>query len=326
MKISRATRVLETYLDMDIPAFLWGAPGVGKSDTVRAVTKERGLGLVDFRALLRDPVDLRGLPTINANEAKWLPPADLPNEERDGKEGIFFMDELNAASPSMQAACFGLVLDRKVGEYTLPDGWRIVAAGNRQSDRAAANKMPSALANRFAHIDVDADLDEFCSYATERDVHPMLTGFLRFRPELLHQMENDLRTFPTPRAWMQASKLIDAPEDIRPELISGLVGKGAGSEFEGFVRVYRDLPKLDECISSPMNALVPAEPASRYAISSGLARKATATNLANIMQYMGRLPLEFAVMCIVDATRRDKALQSTQAFIDFANENQDVLI
>ena len=82
----------------------------------------------------------------------WYVPDELPRVERDGEFGYLFLDEINTGSPQMMAVMMQLVLDRKVGEYTLPPGWRIIAAGNRVSDRAAAQRMPTALRNRFAHI------------------------------------------------------------------------------------------------------------------------------------------------------------------------------
>lgn len=327
MNLKNAAAALGAYLDADIPTFLWGAPGIGKSDLVREVAKERDLPVIDFRAILRDPVDLRGLPSVAGGQARWLPPSDLPNAERDGAEGILFLDELNAAAASVQAACFGLVLDRKVGEYRLPEGWRIIAAGNRQQDRAAAQRMPTALANRFAHVDVDADVDTFTAWANLNDVDPMVMAFIRFRPTMLHSMEHqDLRAFPTPRAWAQVSKIAGAPHDLRLHLVTGLVGEGAASEFEGFIRVYSTLPSLDTIIRQPETTPVPAEPAARFAVSAGLARKAVASNFAAIMTYIRRLPREFEVMMAVDAVRRDGGLAKTQAFTDWAVRNADVTI
>jgi hypothetical protein len=327
MNLSTATKALTAYLDADIPAFLWGAPGIGKSDTVRAIAAERNWPVIDFRAILRDPVDLRGLPAIVNEAARWLPPSDLPNEERDGAEGILFLDELNAAAAAVQAACFGLVLDRKVGEYHLPKGWRIVAAGNRQTDRAAAQRMPTALANRFAHIDVDADVDTFTSWAVQVDLDPMIVAFIRFRPAMLHQMEgSDLRAFPTPRAWAQVAKIVGTPSPLRISLITGIVGEGAAAELEGFIRVYKNLPSLDMVLANPNSAPVPEEPAARFAIASGLARKVTDKSFANGMAYIARLPREFEIMFAVDAVRRDPGLSHTQAFTDWACRNQDVTL
>ncbi|MBN9314213.1 MAG: hypothetical protein J0I99_00585 [Devosia sp.] len=330
MNIERATQLAETYIDGDTPAFLWSAPGIGKSSVVKQIAKSRGWGLVDFRAVLRDPVDLRGLPTIQGGDtAKWLSPDDLPQADRDGEEGIFFMDELNAAPPQMQAACFGLVLDRKVGNYTLPPKWRIVAAGNRQSDRAAAQKMPSALANRFAHIDVEADVEAFTKWANKNDIDPILIAFVRFRPNLIHVMDLvDQRAFPSPRSWEQAAKYVNAERTIRLDAVSGIVGEAAGGEFEGFIRTYQSLPSIDHCIMDPEGAKVPNEDdiAARYAITSALARRAEMTNFGNIMRYINRMPRTFATMLVVDACRRDAGLTHTQAFMQWARDNQDVTL
>jgi hypothetical protein len=330
MNIERAAQLTETYIDGDTPAFQWSAPGIGKSSVVKQIAQKRGWGLVDFRAVLRDPVDLRGLPTIiDGSTARWVAPDDMPNEARDGKEGIFFMDELNAAPPQMQAACFGLVLDRKVGNYKLPDGWRIVAAGNRQSDRAAAQKMPSALANRFAHIDIEADVDSFTKWANKNDIDPVLIAFVRFRPELIHVMNLvDMRAFPSPRSWEQAAKYVNADRSIRLDAVSGIVGEAAGGEFEGFIRTYQSLPSIDHCIMDPDGAKVPGDEdiAARFAISSALARKAAMNNFGNIMRYINRMPRTFATMVVVDACRRDPGLTHTPAFMQWARDNQDVTL
>lgn len=340
MRLDTATAALNAYLDADVPAFIWGAPGVGKSDSVRAVAKARNLPLIDVRAVLLDPVDLRGLPHVDANgRAAWAPPAFLPEASRDGAEGLFFMDELNAAPASVQAACFQLVLDRKLGEYTLPPGWRIVAAGNRQSDRAAAQRMPTALANRFAHIDVEADADAWATWAAATGLNPLVLAFIRWRPALLHIMPGaqpldraipalpaDARAFPTPRAWAQVAKVANAPDAVRMALVSGLVGEGAAAEFEGFVRTWRALPALDLILSNPHAAPVPSEPAAMYAVTAAIARKADRNTFANVLAYAARLPREFEIVAAVDAVKRDPSLAETSAFTNWAIRNQDIAI
>jgi len=282
--------------------------------------------MLDFRAILRDPVDLRGLPSVADGSARWLPPSDLPNAERDGKEGILFLDELNAAPASVQAACFGLVLDRKVGEYKLPDGWRIVAAGNRQSDRAAAQRMPTALANRFAHIDVNADHEDFVEWAEANGIDHGVIDFIKFRPGLLHNMEGaDQRAFPTPRSWSMVSRLSKLPMERQLTAVEGVVGKGAAAEYMGFVRLRNQLPSLKEILANPETTRVPEEPGAKYAVSSGIARVVDKDTLGAGVIYMRRLPKEFSVMMMTDAVRRDKSLRETKTYIDWVAENQDVI-
>lgn len=159
MKPSFMIEALRTLTKVNQPAFIWGPPGVGKSQLVAQVAAEQKKEMIDIRAVLLDPVDLRGLPHLGKdNTARWATPDFLPQEG----EGILFLDELNAAPPLVQAACYQLTLDRKIGEYTLPDGWSVLAAGNRETDRSVTSRMPSALANRFIHLDFVVDLDDWC--------------------------------------------------------------------------------------------------------------------------------------------------------------------
>lgn len=332
MNLETAIMSLEFNLDHDIPSMMISSPGVGKSSIVHQIAERRRssgkrFGLIDFRASTRDPVALMGLPDLTESTTQWKAPDEFPQVARDGDEGILFLDELNAASPTMQAACFGLVLDRKVGNYIMPKGWRIVAAGNHQSDRAAAQKMPTALVNRFNMIYIEHDVPTFAKYAIDVGLPPELIAFIRFRPALLHKMEgSDGKPFPTPRSWEQASKMIAAPAAIRLQLMGGSVGDAAAGEFEGFLRVYQSLPSIDSVIMDPDGAVVPGENevSARFAIVSALASKALPNNFDNIMRYANRMPREFATMLVVDATRRDTALTHTSAFAQWALKNKDV--
>lgn len=159
MKASRLTTVLENLLDQPWAAFIWGAPGIGKSSIVRQIAERRRMPLIDIRASLLDPTDLRGIPIIQDGTAVWCPPSFLP--KKSDKPGILFLDEINAAPPLVQAALYQLILDRRVGEYELPEGWRIIAAGNRREDKAVTFRLSSALANRFIHLNLEVDPDDW---------------------------------------------------------------------------------------------------------------------------------------------------------------------
>ena len=170
MKASAVLKALQSLLKSRQPGFLWGGPGLGKSSVVKQLAAQLSLPIQDVRALLLDPVDLRGLPFLGKDgRSHWATPDFLP---KDGA-GVLFLDELNAAPAMVQAGCYQLVLDRKLGEYTLPDGWAIVAAGNRDSDRAATNRMPTPLRNRFVHLEFEVDLQRplraRCVLARTRD-------------------------------------------------------------------------------------------------------------------------------------------------------------
>lgn len=331
VKPSHAALAVQTMMRARTPTFLWGQPGVGKSQIVAQVAKSLGRSLIDIRAAQFDPVDLRGIPTINGNGlTHWSVPDMLPQAERDGAEGVLFLDELNSAPSSVMAACYQLILDRKLGEYTLPAGWDMVAAGNLESDRGVTNKMPTPLANRFAHFHVIPDVKDWVRWAITAGIRPEIIAFIRFRPELLHAFDpkSGEKTFPTPRSWEFTSRTLEAapPAEIEFAAYSATVGQAAAAELTGFLRVFRTLPSIDGILVNPLKADVPSDPSTLYALSTALARRATDNNFGAIWTYSKRMPPEFCVLTMSDATTKDPALQHTKAFIEFGSEYADVLL
>jgi MoxR-like ATPase len=348
MKSSQIKLALKTAIKAKRPVFLWGAPGVGKSDVVRQIADEiygdghidkRGRYhddkgkftdrpyLRDVRAVLLDPVDLRGLPHVNGdNRTLWAIPDFLPREGR----GILFLDEVNAAPPLTLAACYQLILDGRLGEYELPDGWIVIAGGNRETDRAVTTRMPSALANRFIHLTFEVDLNDWIAWALQAGIQTELIAFLRFRPNLLHSFDpqKNEKAFPTPRSWEFVSQLEAAGPDksIEYDLISGTVGEGAAAEFLAFMRIFRTLPNPDSVLMHPEKAVVPDDPATLYALCGALANKAGENNIDRVIQYAGRLPDEFSVLLVRDCVQRTPAVTNSRAFIAWAAKNADVLI
>ena len=327
MTPSSAAKALSTLFTIRQPVFLWGPPGVGKSQIAAQAAAGLGLDLIDLRAVLLDPVDLRGLPSVAGDgRAHWCPPAFLPTEGR----GVLFLDELNAAPPLVQAACYQLILDRRIGEYRLPDGWAVAGAGNREQDRAVVHRMPSALANRLVHIDIEPCLDDWADWAQDAGVRPEVVSFLRFRPALLHDFDpaSPSRAFASPRSWTFVSAILDsAPEpDVELDLYRGAVGEAAATEFAGFLRVWRELPDTEAVLQNPAAAPVPREPAAVYAICEALARKACQETMPALTGYAARLPQEFGVLLMRDAVRRDTSVIETPAFAGWARDNAHVLV
>lgn len=328
MKASQvATTLMKTIIPIRQPVFLWGAPGVGKSDTVRQVAAAMGLSLTDVRAVLLDPVDLRGLPHVNGdNMAHWCIPEFLPRQGN----GILFLDELNAAPPLVQAACYQLVLDRKLGEYRLPDGWTIIAAGNRETDRAVTSRMPSPLANRFIHLTFDVDVDDWCKWALSHNVLTEVIAFIRFRSNLLFAFDPQKmdKAFPTPRSWEFVSKILATQPDKATEfeILRGTVGDGAAAELLAFLKIIRTLPNPDMVLLQPDKAPIPKEPATLYAIATALARKASDANMDSIVKYANRMPDEFSVLMITTAMNQAPQIVNTRAFIDWAAKHSNVMM
>ncbi len=327
MKPSEIIDALETLFDICQPVFLWGPPGVGKSQVVAQVAQRRGLELADIRAVLLDPVDLRGIPRIDATGAAvWCPPSFLP---RTGC-GVLFLDELNAAPPLVQAACYQLILDRRLGEYELPEGWMVVAAGNRESDRAVAHRMPSALANRMIHLDFDPDPQDWQEWAEKAGIDPRIRHFLRFRPRLLHVFEPGRaeKAFPSPRSWEFASRILQAEPNWNTAfaLLRGAVGEAAALECMGFLKVHAQMPSVDEVLADPGRVRIPDDPAVLYALCEALARRASELTMTGLAVLAGRLPAEFGVLLMRDAAAADPEIVDTDVFHDWARANSALLV
>jgi len=319
MKSSAITAALRSLVAERQPVFVWGGPGLGKSALVTQLAATLAIQLQDVRALLLDPVDLRGLPYLSEGRSKWATPDFLP---RDG-EGILFLDELNAAPAMVQASCYQLVLDRKLGEYELPDGWSIIAAGNRDSDRAVTTRMPTPLRNRFVHLELEVDMQEWCEWAIRACIRPELIAFLRFRPELLSVFSRDDNAFPSPRSWEFVSRILNSKPDqsVEHELIAGAVGTGAATEFSAFLKMFRELPNIDAILLNPRTEPVPTEAAAQYAVASALAHCASDSNFDQIHTYLKRMPTEFSVLCVRDATVRTPEIRHTPTYTAWAISN-----
>ena len=328
--IARAAVLLEKQLDKGRPVMMWGAPGLGKSAIVWQMGARRNRKVIEYRANLREPVDVRGIPVpdVQSGVTRWLVPDELPRVDRDGPEGYLFLDEINTASPQMMAVLFGLVLDRRVGEYTLPDGWQIIAAGNRVSDRAAAQRMPTALRNRFAHLVVLPDVAAWATWATENGVAPEMVAFVRFRRELIHRMpRGDENAFPTPRSLTAAADFVDVDDvAMRQQLFAMHVGCDVAGELNGFIELYQSLGSLEDIIADPDGAKVPTEPSQLYAVCTGLARLATRDNFKRVMTYCKRLDSERQMLLMHDATVRTPKLKETAAYSAWAVEHQDLIL
>jgi hypothetical protein len=323
MKASLVSSALRVLVKARQPVFIWGGPGIGKSAIVYQLSQELNLPMQDVRALLLDPVDLRGLPFLSEGRSKWAVPEFLPREG----SGILFLDELNAAPAMVQASCYQLVLDRKLGEYTLPDGWGIIAAGNRESDRAVTTRMPTPLRNRFVHLDFEVDLQEWCEWAIRSDIRPEVIAFLRLRPELLSVFDRDSNAFPSPRSWHFVSRILDAGSgvSVEHELFAGAVGTGAATEFSGFLRIFRELPSVDAILMNPQAEPVPENAAAQYAVASALSYRATDTNFERICTYLDRMPKEFDVLCVRDSLLRQPLVKHTPAYTKWAINNHHVV-
>jgi hypothetical protein len=309
------------------PAFVWGPPGVGKSSIVRGVAQDAGLPVIDLRASLLDPTDLRGIPSIDKGRAVWCPPAFLPTPE--APPGVLFLDEINAAPPLVQAGLYQLVLDRRIGEYELPAGWWIVAAGNRQQDRAVTFRMSSALSNRFIHLDFETDPADWRTWAIERRLDPLVISFIGARPALLTEAPGDSAAYPTPRSWEMLSDVIKVFGGYKAcaDLAAGIVGEGAAIEFAAFLKKALSEADMRKIVADPENATLPKSLDGIYTLTSWLAFEAadTAVSKAGAI-LLNRIPPEFGVILARDLMRARPAFVREPGYKTFIASHGHLLV
>ncbi|MFN2338767.1 MAG: AAA family ATPase, partial [Gammaproteobacteria bacterium] len=298
------------------PVMLWGPPGVGKSQMVAQVAADHDVPVIDIRLSQMEPSDLRGIPFRVGDHVEWAVPAMLPDATRHGPRGILFLDEITSVPPSVSAAAYQLILDRRLGAYEVPLGWAIFAAGNRQGDRGVTYTMPAPLANRFSHFELDVNLDDWVAWAYAHGIDERLIGFLRFRPELLFEFDpaHNPVAFPSPRSWEFAHRALHKFGDNNELMVGALqacVGPAAGVELAAFVDNLDQLPDLDAILRGEQVS-VPRETDLQYAVASALVARAIRVKdtpeaqegWGRILDYAGRFPQrEMGVMLVSDMHR-----------------------
>lgn len=328
MSPSEVAASLNDLLDIHQPAFIWGPPGIGKSDIVAQVAKTRKIELEDVRTNTLDPVDFRGFPMPDAakNEMSWLRPDFLPTK---GK-GILFLDEFNSAAPAIMAAGYQLMLNRRIGKYKLPPGWDVIAAGNRAGDRAVVHTMPSALANRMVHIDLEVSLPEWIVWAEQHNIATAIRSYVRFQPQYLHFFDptTNPRAFPTPRSWAFVDKILSKhmPPNREFELIKGTIGEGVAGHFVAHQRVEKDLPKLEDILSNPTTLPAPQSPSVMHAVVTMLGSHVTTKNFGKMLQYIERIGKEFQILFVKDSIRKDDTIGDTPEFSAWSIKNREVMM
>jgi hypothetical protein len=258
------------------PLFVWGPPGIGKSDLVANITESLGGKLYDLRMPLLEPTDLRGIPYYNKDTGQmdWAPPVDLPSAEEAAKYPIvvLFLDEMNAAAPAVQASGYQLILNRKVGKYELPDNVVIVAAGNRESDKGVTYRMPSPLANRFVHLEMRVDHESWEQWAIANGEHADVIGYVGFAKGDLFDFDprSPSRSFATPRSWHFVSELLqddDISEAELTDLIAGSVGEGTAVKFMAHRKIAGQLPKPIDILMGRVKDLNVKEISAMYSLT-----------------------------------------------------------
>jgi len=256
------------------PLFLWGPPGIGKSELVEGIANDLNGLMIDLRLGQMEPTDIRGIPFYNKDIGKmdWAPPVELPDEETAAQYPIvvLFLDELNSAAPSVQSAAYQLILNRRIGKYKLPDNVVMVAAGNRESDKGVTYRMPTPLANRFIHQEMKVDFASWQEWAVNNRIHKDVVGYLSFAKQDLYDFDakSASRAFATPRSWTFVSQLLDEgdDDDTTMNLIAGTVGEGLAVKFMAHKKVAGRMPNPADILSGKVKDLQVKEVSAMYSL------------------------------------------------------------
>lgn len=296
------------------PYFIWGPPGIGKSDVVRQAAEALGWQLYDFRAYLHEPTDLIGVPSVVDGQTHTNPPAWLPSK---GK-GIFLLDELANALPAMQNVCLQLIHDRRVGEYELPRDWVCVAISNRVEDRAGSRQISTSVANRFAtHIDYEVNHDDWHDWAVRNDVYLPIRSYLSFVPGALMEFDptKNPRVFPSARSWTNLGHTLQhTPRDLHLEVAKGAVGEGRAIEFIAHSDIFEQLPKPADVLAKAKTHELPTDPSVVYALVNAIVEhlrqsQKRGDDLTKISQQIATVALRYATGKTVDSkTRKEQSM------------------
>ena len=336
MKLSQAAMITERAINFAldlkdgrdaqyIVPYLIGGAGLGKTTMVKDATKRvaadrkvdmecRILSLAQY-----DPAEIAGwlIPNEDRTAMNRIKPDWMPD---DNTHGVLFLDELPQAMVANQNIAAQITNERRVGPWHLPDGWVVVAAGNRTSDRAGTNNMPSHLKDRLMFLEVEADLEDTIAYFNSNRVDERVCAYLRFRPTELHKFDRDANACPSPRSWERVSSIMSwgLPDVERLEAIAGQVGRAASAEFAGFLKVYDVVPDIRDLIANPETAQIPQRPDVLYAVCASLAAHTNAENFGKVITYVKRLPQqEFAAFVIKDAVNRVPNIKQNKDFRDW---------
>jgi hypothetical protein len=308
------------------PIMLWGPPGVGKSAIIKEICEEFEISLVDVRLSQKEPVDMRGLPVPDTqkNEVKWLISSEWPRDPN--SKGIIFFDELSAADRSLQVAAYEMILDRKLGDlYKVPDGWLICAAGNRMEDQAVSVSISSALANRFCHLEVTADLNTWLNWAIETNIHPTVIAFLKNKPDALFKMTDLVqRGWPSPRSWARVSYLLYAYEKNKKQIsqnafnfmVHGLIGPGLGIEILAFYFQMQSEFDFEKILLGEVSVEIPKKLDLRYFFSTALSfylweSKNLDKAIQTFLSIGCQMTSDFAISTLQSAIQKSKTTEAS---------------
>jgi hypothetical protein len=333
MKISEAAEQGIISFKLKKPIMYWGSPGIGKSAMVQQIRELLRINLIDQRFSQMDPTDVRGLPMTLQEGTDWWTryaiPGFLPRIDRDGEHGILFLDEFNQAPQAVQAAGHQLILDRRLGDYVLPEGWMVMAAGNKMDDRAQAIRMSTSLSNRFKNVDVDVDVDEWKLWARSNHQDPVIIALMNSDSKLLHDMSTKTAAWASPRTWELLSDHVTQgfiTKDNEYHTAASCVGQGAAGIYIAFRQLEDQVPSPEEIRAHPMTARIPTEPSAKFFVSGMLSTQVNEDSFPAYLKYQQRLDIEYQTVFMRDAYQVCPDVADLKEYSEWALANHNTVL
>lgn len=334
--ITQAPRLAMDIIEAGLVPMFHGSPGVGKSQIIKLIAKEYNLFLVDYRLGDKDPTEVQGYPTLNMDRTRSLsaPPMSIPIETDTVPEGydgwLLAFDELNVAPQATQASGYKVILDKMVGDIHIHPKVCMIAAGNKDTDRAYTNKINTAMQSRLVHLVLKVDVQGWLAWAHKADVDYRVRRFIDFKPHLLHAFDPKHKelTFPCPRTNVMLSDIVKQwktiPADKLPIFI-GTVGKGAALEFMAYIDIMQEIPEFREMLSQPASVAIPTDPSIQHAMAGIISNRANIGNIERLMVLVDRFPMEFQAMCLQDIAKYDLTLLESKPIDEWMDKHSDQL-
>lgn len=359
MRISKLIEIMPKLLASGVSIELVSAPGRGKSEVVRAMVPAMSekmntkWGLATCFLATMTPPDLLGVTFKGEREYTWSdgvtrkvtvsdPALPVWMLTEDGqpvhnyKHGILFLDEYGQGEADVKRASAELLLNKRLGPWSLPPGWTVIAASNRAKDRSGVTKSFDFVINRRMEIHIDDDVNGWETWALANGIDPFFIAFAMKNVAVVFSKDVPAVQGPwcTPRSFVMASKVLELfkgdkaripANDETLEIAASLVGDAAAAQLMAFVKVSHELPDYRDIVNSPDTARVPAGPDGQMLIAYELGGRTSVDDVEPVVRYMKRLPKEFAASFIKTATARQRALILAPAFREWIKDNASLV-
>lgn len=335
VKPSEVTHIIEAAIrDNTIVPMIWGAPGIGKTAVGGQVSEANDRNYLHVVVAEREAPDIIGHYYRDNSEMRLSRSDILRRIEEASKPTVLHIDEVPQAVMMNQNIVSRIVHDRVLGEHKLPDSTAIILSGNMRQHKAGTFEMPTHLRNRLAHVEMVADRDDFRVYCGSRDINPMITAYLEWRPDHLSMFDATQYANPSPRTWEKVSRVLalKLPQYAERALVTGLNGEGVTNEFYGFMKIASGLPHIKDIFDNPETVRIANDPATIYALMGAVANHATPRNMDTVRRILNRISgdefkkKEYCVSCLKEMQARNPNLMKTKAGIDLAVSFSNVIL